>query len=195
MIAALVLAAGKSMRMGRPKMLLPWGRATVLEQVIRSVQDAGIQDILVVSGGGRDEVEKITAQYKVRTTYNEKFESEEMLASIQCGLRAQKTGTEAVLICLGDQPQVEEGSVRSVCATFDKTRSSIIVPSYQMRRGHPWLVARPLWSELLDLQAPHSPRDFLNMHSAEIEYVVLDSPSIIEDLDTPEDYLKFKPSV
>lgn len=195
MIAAIILAAGKSMRMGRPKMLLPWGKVTVLEQVIRSVQDAGIQDILVVSGSGRDEVEKIAAQYKVRTTYNEKFESEEMLASIQCGLRVQQTGTEAVLICLGDQPQVEESSVRRVCATFDKTRSPIIVPSYEMRRGHPWLVARPLWSELLDLQAPHSPRDFLNMHSAEIEYVVLDSPSIIEDLDTPEDYLKFKPSV
>ncbi len=195
MIAAIILAAGKSMRMGRPKMLLPWGNVTVLEQVIQAIQRTGIQDILVVTGSARDEVERIAAQYKVRTTYNENFESEEMLASIQCGLRAQQAGVEASLICLGDQPQVEEGSVRSVCEAFRKNRSPIVAPSYQMRRGHPWLVARLLWGELLNLQPPLSPRDFLNTHAAEIEYVLLDSPSIIDDLDTPEDYQKFKPSV
>jgi molybdenum cofactor cytidylyltransferase len=195
MIAAIIPAAGRSMRMGRPKMLLPWGDATVLEQVIQTVHDAGIQDILVITGSARNEVEQIAARCRVRTTYNENFESEEMLASIQYGLRAQQASTEAVLICLGDQPQVQEESVRSVCAAFDKNRSSIVVPSYRMRRGHPWLVARPLWDELLKLQPPNSPRDFLNAHASGIEYVLLDSPSIIEDLDTPEDYLKFKPPV
>jgi len=195
MITAIIPAAGRSVRMGRPKMLLPWGKSTVLEQVIQSVQDAGIQDILVITGSARNEVEQIAAQHQVRTTYNEKFESEEMLASIQCGLRAQQAGAEAALICLGDQPQLRQESVRGVCAAFDKNGSSIVVPSYRMRRGHPWLVARPLWDELLKLLPPHSPRDFLNAHASEIEYVLLDSPTIIEDLDTPEDYLKFKPSV
>jgi molybdenum cofactor cytidylyltransferase len=64
-----------------------------------------------------------------------------------------------------------------------------------MRRGHPWLVARSLWDELLRLKAPASPRDFLHAHAADIHYVPLDTPSIIEDLDTPQDYLKHKPSV
>jgi CTP:molybdopterin cytidylyltransferase MocA len=62
-----------------------------------------------------------------------------------------------------------------------------------MQRGHPWLVARPLWDDLLELKPPKTPRDFLKKHARKIQYVTVDSPSIIEDLDTPEDYLKHKP--
>ena len=62
-----------------------------------------------------------------------------------------------------------------------------------MRRGHPWLVASPLWEEILAMRAPESPRDFLNRHAAEIEYVNLNDPSILADLDTPDDYLKSRP--
>ena len=74
-----------------------------------------------------------------------------------------------------------------------KTNPSIVVPSHQMRRGHPWLVARELWDEILELRAPKSMRDFLNAHKDEIFYVECDSPRILQDLDTPADYLKYKP--
>jgi molybdenum cofactor cytidylyltransferase len=59
-----------------------------------------------------------------------------------------------------------------------------------MRRGHPWLVARPLWNEILELKPPESPRNFLNRHAAEIQYVEVNTSSILDDLDTPEDYQK-----
>jgi len=62
-----------------------------------------------------------------------------------------------------------------------------------MRRGHPWLIAREFWGEVLQLRAPESMRDFLNFHKNDIVYVEHDSPSILQDLDTPEDYLKYKP--
>jgi molybdenum cofactor cytidylyltransferase len=62
-----------------------------------------------------------------------------------------------------------------------------------MRRGHPWLVARSLWNELLELQPPQSPRDFLNRHAGEILYVEVDNPSILADLDTPDDYRNAHP--
>jgi molybdenum cofactor cytidylyltransferase len=62
-----------------------------------------------------------------------------------------------------------------------------------MRRGHPWLVARALWSEIFELQPPASPRDFLNKHAGEIHYINIDSESILADLDTPEDYQKAHP--
>jgi molybdenum cofactor cytidylyltransferase len=104
-----------------------------------------------------------------------------------------KAEVEAALISLGDQPKVEERSVRIVCEAFQKNRSNLVVPSFQMRRGHPWLVARPLWNEILNMRSPQSPRDFLNAHSKEIEYVEMDNSRTLEDLDTPEDYLKFKP--
>ena len=115
-ISAIILAAGQSKRMGRPKMTLPWGNTTVLGRVIETLHQAGIEDILVVTGGAKVEVENIAATYQSRTTHNENFENEEMLTSIQLGIRAQKAKSEATLICLGDQPQVEV----DVCAAYAK---------------------------------------------------------------------------
>jgi molybdenum cofactor cytidylyltransferase len=192
-ISAIIPAAGQSKRMGQPKMLLPWGDTTVLGKVIETIQMAGVEDILIVTGGARDEVEKVAEKYNTRVTHNQDYAKNEMLTSIQLGLQAQNPSTEATLICLGDQPQVEEGSVQKVCDAFRQNKSNIIVPSYQMRRGHPWLIARELWNEVLQMRAPKSMRDFLNTHSDDIFYVELNTPSILLDLDTPADYLKFKP--
>lgn len=193
MIAAIILAAGESKRMGQPKMLLPWGDETVLSHVISVFRKSGVEEILVVTGGTRDEVKRLVSKLSIRTVHNSDFASGEMLSSIQCGLQALTSQTQGALIGLGDQPQVREGSVRRVCEAFLETKSSLVVPSFRMRRGHPWLVAHPLWEELLSMESPQSPRDFLNAHAAEIQYVDVDDPNILADLDTPEDYLKFKP--
>lgn len=191
MISAIILAAGESKRMGQPKMLLPWGEATVLTHVISVFQKAGLEDILVVTGGAREQVEKLISSQKVRTVFNEEYAETEMLSSIQRGIKAMTHQTQAILIGLGDQPQVQERSVRMVCDAFVEGKSKIIVPSYHMRRGHPWLLARPLWDELLGVSSPQSPRDFLNAHLKEINYVIMDDPNILADLDTPEDYARW----
>ena len=196
-VTALILAAGQSRRMGQPKMLLPWGGTTVLGQVIETIQRAGIADILIVTGGARREVESIAEKYRVQTVFNADFASGEMLSSIQVGLKfISREGrfADGALVVLGDQPQIEERSVRAVVSRFEETGASLVVPSVRMRRGHPWLVASLLWEEILAMQAPESPRDFLNRHASTIEYVNVDSPSILADLDTPEDYRKSKPS-
>ena len=200
MITALILAAGQAKRMGQPKMLLPWGDTTVLGQVIETVQRAGVNDILVVTGGAREQVEEIVAGYGGRVVHNENFKNGEMLSSLQIGLRvlrgfavSDSSSAEAALIILGDQPQVEERSVRAVASRFVETRARLVVPSYRMRRGHPWLAARPLWEEILQMNPQQTPRDFLNRHASEIEYVNVDTPSILSDLDTLEDYLKSRP--
>ena len=196
-VTALILAAGRSTRMGQPKMLLPWGETTVLGQVISTVQRAGLKEIIVVSGGAREEVEAIASAHGARTVFNPEFANGEMLSSIQAGLReiapSALSGKEGALIVLGDQPQVQERSARAVVSRFEETKSNLVVPSYQMRRGHPWLVARPLWEEILVMRATESPRDFLNRHASEIEYVIVDNPSILADLDTPDDYLQSRP--
>ena len=186
-ISAIILAAGKSVRMGQQKMLMPWGKSTVLGEVIETLQHAGVEDITLVTNS------KIALQitnYKLPITLND---DGDMLESIQLGLQGQKPSAEATLICLGDQPQVEERSVRNVCDAFREKKTSIVVPSYQMRRGHPWLIARELWGEVLRMRAPESMRDFLNNHKNDIFYVEIDTPSILLDLDTPADYLKYKP--
>lgn len=188
MISAIILAAGKSIRMGENKLLMPWGNVTVLEKVIQTIQDSGIEDIILVTNPDLQ-----IPIPDVRITINNT--NHEMLSSIQLGLQNQNAEAKATLIVLGDQPQIESRSVRSVCEAYQKSKSNLVVPSYQMRRGHPWLIARPLWDEILKMKENQSPRDFLNKHANEIEYVNVDTPTILQDLDTPEDYLKYKPNV
>lgn len=193
MISAIILAAGQSRRMGQPKMLLPWGNLTIVEHVVRIFLDAGLRDVLVVTGGAREQVEEILASYPVRQVPNPDYASGEMLSSLQCGLSAMRKDAQATLIGLGDQPQVQESTVRLICEAYRESPSRLVVPSFRMRRGHPWLVARPLWEEILALRSPESPRDFLNEHAPEILYVNLDTPTILADLDTPEDYQNSHP--
>lgn len=193
MISAVILAAGQSRRMGQPKMLLPWGTLTVIEQVITAFLNAGIEDVIVVTGSAHEQVEKVTACYPVRRIYNNNFANDEMLSSFQLGLRSVAGQSQATLVGLGDQPQAQEKSIRRVCQAYLEGKSQLVVPSFQMRRGHPWLVARPLWSELLQMGYSESLRHFLNRHADEIHYVNLDTPSILADLDTPEDYKKSHP--
>ena len=191
MISAIILAAGESKRMGQPKMLLPWGNRTVLTHVISVFQNAGLDDILVITGGARKQVEGLISKLNVRTIHNADYAQADMLSSIQCGIRALTPQTQAILIGLGDQPQVQEGTVQRVCEEFIETKSNIVVPSYQMHRGHPWLVARLLWDGLLGMKSPQTPRDFLNANQSEIRYINVNDPNILADLDTPEDYHKW----
>jgi molybdenum cofactor cytidylyltransferase len=194
-ISAIILAAGQSKRMGRPKMSLPWENTTVLGRVIATIQHAGVDDVLVVSGAAQNEVEEIAARHAARVVHNPNFEHGEMLTSIQLGLGNQNAKSKAALICLGDQPQVEEACVRSICDAFRDGPASLIVPSYDLHRGHPWLIAAELWNEVQRMRPPESMRDFLNKHAADIFYVEMKSQSILQDVDTLEDYSKYKPQL
>ena len=200
-ITAIILAAGKSTRMGSPKMLLPWGDKTILEHVIAVFAKAGVADILVVTGGARESVEAIIREcqknYPVQSVYNEDYMAGDMLSSIQCGLqyltltpppRSHGEMGTAAMIGLGDQPQIQERSVRLLYDAFLQTKSPLVVPSFQKRRGHPWLVGRTLWNELIKMDSTQTPRDFLNAHAENIYYVGMDTPTILSDLDTPDDY-------
>jgi molybdenum cofactor cytidylyltransferase len=176
--------------MGRPKMPLAWGETTVLGRVILAFQAAGLEDVLVVTGGDRAAVEAIAEAHKARTAFNPEFADEEMLSSLQVGLRWVKDETAAVLIALGDQPQIQEETILQIVREYERTSASLIVPSYNMRRGHPWLVARELWDSILAMRSPQTPRDFLNQQADAIHYVDVDTPTILQDLDTPEDYTR-----
>lgn len=192
MISAIVLAAGESKRMGQPKMLMPWGKSTVLQTVISTLQTAGVDDILVITGGGHQQVNMLIGK-SVQIVFNENYAQGEMLSSLQVGLGVKKDEASAALICLGDQPQVQVRTVQRILQTYKEAHAPIIVPSYQMHRGHPWMVARELWDDILKMRAPNTPRDFLNSHEKEILYLALDTPTTLQDLDTKEDYLKLKP--
>jgi molybdenum cofactor cytidylyltransferase len=195
-ITAIVLAAGASRRMGRPKLLLPWGGTSVLGQVVSVFAGAGIPEILVVTGSDRADVEAVVAglaaMFPVRPVFNAEHDSGGMLSSIRRGIEAVGSQGRAALIGLGDQPQVREETVRRICDAFLERGMPLVVPSFAGRRGHPWLVARPLWGELLALPGGGSARQFIAAHSDGLEHVPADQ-TILQDLDTPEDYAGSRP--
>jgi len=197
LIGAVVLAAGKSERMGKPKMGLPWGNTTVIGQVIATLVEVGLDDVVVVTGGGRKEVERalngLPQGWSVRAVFNPDFTAGEMLSSLQRGVAALGETFDAALIALGDQPQIQTAVVRTIMDTYIHSGASLVIPSYAMRRGHPMLIARSLWAGLLALRPPQTLRELIQVYQDEIVYVNVDTPSILQDLDTPEDYRQFKP--
>jgi molybdenum cofactor cytidylyltransferase len=193
-VAALILAAGLSRRMGSPKMVLPWEETTVLGKVVEVFSAAGVRTIFIVTGGDRDEVEheitRVNKKIPVTPVYNPAHENGGMLSSILEGLNAIPEDSEAVLIGLGDQPQVEIATVKNILDLFDQKRPGIIIPSYNHRRGHPILLDAAMVRELKTSRPETTLRDFLNTHHGEISYITADI-SVLQDLDTPQDYEKY----
>jgi len=192
MITAIILAAGESKRMGEPKMLLPWGGSTVLQAVLSAFRAAGIEDIMVITGAGHERLEAVI-EGSARTIFNPDFAAGEMLSSIQTGLQAMDPRIEAALIALGDQPQVRPATIQKLVDARLETHCDLSVPSYELRRGHPWLVGRRHWEEILSMRPGETMRDFFRTHAREIHYVQAEDASVLADLDTPEDYHRYRP--
>lgn len=174
-------------------MTLPWGKTTILGHVAQVLLQGGADPLIVVTGGMRTEVEGALRELPVTTVFNPEYESGGMLSSVHSGLQALDQATSALLVTLGDQPQIQVQVVQALIRAYRDSGAALIVPSYRMRRGHPWLVARELWPEILGLQHPLTLRDFLERKSANIHYLPVDSDSIIQDIDTPEQYEQYRP--
>lgn len=188
--AAIVLAAGLSSRMGQPKMLLPWGEHTVIQQVVHTLQQAALPQIIVVTGAQHAAIADALRGTTARTVFNPLFENGSMLTSFQVGLRALLPSAQMALVTLGDQPQMQVSIVQAVMAGWQVTRAPLVAPSFQMRRGHPWAVDASLWAHALSLEPPRTLRDLFSLAGSRIHYVVVETPTILQDLDTPEDYAR-----
>lgn len=186
-VGAVILAAGMSSRMGDMKVLLPWvGGRTILEHIIHQLSVARIEPILVVTGSRADEVSAAAARTSALTTHNPDYATGEMLSSLKAGLRALPAHVAAALVVLGDQPRLQPGVVGQIVRTYAEGSGDIIAPSYQMRRGHPILIDRRYWGEILDLPQDGAPRDVINRHS--VTHINVDTDSVLRDVDTPDDY-------
>ncbi len=188
MIAALVLAAGLSRRMGRFKLTLPWGQTTVIGQVVATLTAARLKDVVIVTGHRAAEIEAALTGTATRTAHNPDYATGEMLSSIQVGVQELLDGGwKAVLLCLGDQPQMQVATVQAVLAAGAADGwSHIVIPSYEMRAGHPIVLPAWLWPEILACAG--TLRDVMAAHRSQTHYLAVDTPSVLADLDTSEDY-------
>jgi molybdenum cofactor cytidylyltransferase len=188
-VSTVILAAGQSQRMGQAKLLLPWGETTILGQTITQVQASQASQALLVSGAYRLEVEAIAQTYQLPVVYNPHYATGEMLSSLQCGVRQLLTRPEppaAVLVMLGDLPFIRPETINQVMNAFYEGCGQMIVPTFQGQRGHPVLIGQSLWPALLELPAGSAPRDLGRV--SPIYWLELPDETIVQDLDTPEQY-------
>jgi molybdenum cofactor cytidylyltransferase len=186
-VAAVILAAGTSSRMGRSKLLLPWDDRTVIETIVARLIAARIAEIIVVTGHQADEVAHLLADLPVQIVRNPAYAEGEMLSSLQIGLRVTPPSTAACLVVMGDQPMIEGRVIGRVLAAYAEGQRDIVLPVYRGQRGHPVLIGQRFWPELLALQRG-APRDVIRRYPDQVAEVCVNTDSILRDIDTPEQY-------
>ena len=187
-VTAVVLAAGRSQRMGGTKQLLPWGETTVLGQTLRTLRETSVTEILVVSGHDAARVEAAAAAEDVQTVYNPDYIAGEMLSSLQTAVRALSADVEAVLVVLADQPMVPVGAIELLLTVYREEEVALVAPTFTGQRGNPVLIDRRFFPELLELQPGEAPRHLLRRHHAALVTVPVTSAAVLRDLDSPEAY-------
>lgn len=189
MITAIVLAAGASGRMGRPKMLLPFGKATVLESVLDALESTDIDGIRVVLGFDREAVARAAKRPGVETVMNPAPERG-MLTSIQCAIEVGQSATEGYLIVLGDQPHIQPHVVRALIEGLRSNPDAIVVPTFDGKRGHPILVSARFRNEILGLPDTVGLNVLLSQFASEVREIPVKTSGVLQDIDTPADYEK-----
>ena len=179
--------------MGTNKLLLPFGERTVLSQVVSVLQACPLDEIVIITGHEREKVEAMTGRHVtqhggLRCVYNPNYADGEMLSSIQAGLAALGDTSHclAALVALGDQPQIERRIALQVIAAH--TPAAVIIPSFNRHGGHPILIDRACWPDILALPIGATLRDVWHAHPGWLQYIDVDTETILRDMDTPDDY-------
>jgi CTP:molybdopterin cytidylyltransferase MocA len=175
--------------MGASKLTLPWkSGGTIIEAVVALLRQGGVDRILVVVGGERQAIEAVLAKSGVELVENPDFAEGEMLSSIQVGLRALDDASPAALVTPGDLPGIQPSTVRFVVEAWTASGQAVCAPVHGGRRGHPVLLPRRVWPDVLGLRPGQSLRAYLREHRDEILHVEVEDAGIHADVDTPEDY-------
>lgn len=192
-VTAIVLAAGRSQRMGRPKLLLPWGDTTILGQTLRQLQQAPVTETVVVVGYYAAATTAIALAHHGRALFNPHYAAGDMLSSLQLGMRQLAATVEAALVVLADQPLLAPETVAALLAAWAAGRGRLIAPVYAGQAGHPVLIGRQHFAALLELPAGGRPRDLFRQYPQAVYHLPVDTPTILLDIDTPEAYTRWRP--
>ena len=189
MICAVILAAGESKRMGEAKLLLPFGRTTIIETIVNNTVKSKVDRTLVILGKYAEEIENKIKEYPVKISMNPNF-ADGMLSSVQYGLDGLPEDAIAVLVILGDQPLIQSSVINRIIHKYGRTKKGIILPIYDKMRGHPVLIDIKYRDEIRQLNPHIGLRGLMYNNSKDILEVNMDTPDILKDIDTAEDYSK-----
>lgn len=190
-VAGVVLAAGRSSRMGRSKALLPVEDETFLESAVRTLREGGCDPVVAVlpPNGDAEEMAALVESAGGRSEINPDLDAEQV-DSLRVGLAAVGLGPAAAIVLPVDFPLAGPAIVRRLVEAFRARGAPIVRPIHHSQPGHPVLFARDLWPEISDPDLEEGARDVVHRHHAEIEDVPVDDRGVTVDVDTPEDFAR-----
>jgi molybdenum cofactor cytidylyltransferase len=185
-IAALVLAAGQSRRMGRNKLLLPIDGTPMVARTVDALIASAATDIVVVTGHQQDDLRRVLAGRAAAFVHNPDFASG-LASSVKAGIAAVPEDADGVLVCLGDMPLVGPTHLDRLIAAFNPVEGRLIcVPTYDGKRGNPVLWARRYFAEMAGLSGDVGARGLLERHADAVCEVAMTDAGVLLDVDTPD---------
>ena len=188
MIAGLVLAAGESTRMGQDKALLLYRGRTFLETIVSTLNEGGIERVAVVLGHHAQEIRRAVVLRGAEIVVNPHYQLGQT-SSLKVGLAAlDGPEVEGVLICLVDHPGVSSETIRAMAESFQPPFPFVVIPIFRGRRGHPVLISRQLFPELLSLGAGVGANTVIRKQFASARILEVKDAGVVTDIDDVEAY-------
>ena len=188
-VTAIVLAAGSSSRMGRPKQLLQFEGKSLVRRAVEAAVNSKARQTIVVTGAGSDAVDAELAGLAVLLVHNPEY-ADGMSTSLRAGLRAVRPEVDAVAVLLADQPFVTTEIVDGLIDLYERTGAKIVRPRYGEQPGNPVLWDRSVFEELMEQEGDQGGRSLLRKYASEIVWLDLPDLGQQTDVDTPEAYAK-----
>ena len=183
-VSAILLAAGKSSRMGKLKQLMPLGESTILGQTLDNLLGSKATEVIVVLGYKAEEVVKRLSGKPVKVVVNPLYRKG-MGTSIAAGLKFVDSQAQAVMLVMGDQPYVDSPTIDRLIDAFSSDKKGIAIPIYEKQRGHPLIFALKYQAQLSHLSGDIGGREIIKQHPEDVLEVPVDCEGIVIDIDTP----------
>jgi molybdenum cofactor cytidylyltransferase len=186
LLAAVILSAGASTRMGRPKALLPYREGTFLEHLIQVTRHPQIGITRVVLGAGAENIQAAAKLDDSLVVVNPDWELGQ-LSSIWAGVVSlEGIETDGIILCPVDHPLVSARLVSELVERFYEAKKAIVLPTYKGKRGHPMIFSSQLFGELLAAPAETGARAVVWAHAADVLEVPTDEEGVILNLNDPD---------
>ena len=193
-IAAVILAAGYSSRMGAFKPLLPFGATTLLDRSVALFRAAGIADIRVVVGHRADDLLPLLAHLQVQPLFNARY-AEGMFSSVVTAAASLEGESGAFFLLPVDFPLVRRQSVEKLLHAYRRGVGSILYPAFNGRRGHPPLLATSYCDAILSWSGDGGLRALLRQYQGDAASIETEDEGILQDMDTPADYERLQAQI
>jgi len=195
-IAAVVLAAGRSTRMGGPnKLLAEIAQRPLVRIAVEEALASRAKPVIVVTGHQREHVEKVLAGLPVRLVHNPDF-AQGLGTSLKAGIAAVPADADGAIVCLGDMPQVDAVLIDRLVGAFDPDRGAlVVVPTFEGKRGNPVLWSRRFFPDLTAIEGDVGARHLIGRYGEAVVEVPVEGKAALTDIDTPEALLGVKAEI